>query len=229
MATKPKSAAAKKSAAPKKSAPAKITVAKKAPAKPAKKVAMPEAVKKAAPGKKAAPAKKPARTIAKVVAKAKPAPKKKVVAIPKGHHSITPYLIMSDAQKAINFYQRVFGAKVSMKMDKPGGKIDHAEMVIGDAKIMLADECPEMGARAPQAYGGSAVSIHLYIKDVDGVVKKAVDAGAKLLMPVQNMYYGDRSGAVEDPFGHKWHIATHVEDVTPAMMKKRAAEMASKK
>lgn len=217
MAPKAKAPATKKSAAPKKMTPAaKKPVAKKASTVSKKPTPM-KVVKKAVPAKKSAPA------------PTKPVAKKKVAPIPKGYHSVTPYMVMQNAQKAIDFYQKVFGAKTMMKMDKPGGKIGHAELKIGDAKIMLCDEFPEMGARSPQAFGGTAVSIHLYTKNVDTIVKAAVTAGAKLLMPVQDTYYGDRSGSIEDPFGHKWHIATRVENVSPATMKKRAAEMAKKK
>ncbi len=173
--------------------------------------------------------KTPLKPKKKVPEKAAVKPKKKVLAIPKGYHSITPYLIVKDAAKAIAFYKKVFAAKEVMRMEHSGGKVAHAELKIGDSKIMLADECPQMGAHSPQAYGGSAVSILLYIKDVDGIVKKAIAAGAKLNKPIENMFYGDRSGGVEDPFGHKWYISTHIEDVSPAMMKKRAAQLFSKK
>ncbi len=220
MSTKKKPAATKKPIAKKAAAP-KVQ-AKKPAAKPAKAkiVAKPakSVVAKKPVAKKLPLAKKPA---AKVTAK----PKKSVSFVPKGYTSITPYLIMPDARKAIDFYSKVFGAKLVMKMDKPGGKIGHAELKIGDAKIMLADEYPEMGARSPKAFGGSAVGIQFYTKNVDNVVNNAVSSGAKLLMPVQDMFYGDRCGSIEDPFGHKWHISTHIEDVSPATLKKRAAEM----
>lgn len=156
--------------------------------------------------------------------------KKKVAAIPKGYHSITPYLIMTnDAAKAINFYKKVFGAKEALRMDGPGGEVMHAELKIGDAKIMLADEYPEMNCCGPQTYGGSPVGIHLYIKNVDEVVKKAVKNGAKLLKAVEDMFYGDRSGTIEDPHGHQWTISTHIEDVTPAQIRKRVPELFGKK
>lgn len=155
--------------------------------------------------------------------------KKKVLAVPKGYHSITPYLIINNAAEAIDFYKEAFGAKEVMRMEHPSGKIGHAELKIGDAKIMLADEYPEMDARSPQAYGGSPVGIHLYIKNVDTIVEKAVAAGARVIRPVQNMFYGDRSGALEDPYGHKWHVSTHIEDVSTAKMKKRAAELFGEK
>ena len=168
--------------------------------------------------------KKPVRKVLKKKTTRK-AQKKKVSAIPKGYHSITPYLIIEDASAAIEFYKRAFGAKEVLRMGKPGGKVGHAELKFGDAKIMLADEYPEMQARGPQAFGGSPVSIHLYVKNVDATVEKALAAGGKWLRPIENMFYGDRSGAVVDPFGYTWNIATHVEDVTPAQLKKRAAAL----
>lgn len=151
--------------------------------------------------------------------------KKKVLAIPKGYHSITPYLIVNNAAMAIEFYKKVFGAKEVLRMDQPGGRVGHAELKIGDAKIMLADECPEMNAHSPQTGDSSPVSIHLYTKNVDATVDLAMTAGAKIIKPVQDMFYGDRSGTLEDPFGHKWHVSTHIEDVSIAKMKKRAAEL----
>jgi PhnB protein len=157
--------------------------------------------------------------------------KAKVSAIPKGYHSITPYLIIDDAKAktAISFYKSVFGAKQVFRMDKPDGKVGHAELKIGDAKIMLSDKCPEMEQMAGKDYGSGAISIHLYIKNVDAIIKKAVSGGAKIIMPVQDMFYGDRSGMVKDPFGHMWCVSTHIEDVTPAKMRKRAAEVFGKK
>lgn len=155
--------------------------------------------------------------------------KKQVTAIPKGYHSITPYLIINDAARAIDFYKKAFGAKEIMRMEQPGGKIGHAELKIGDAKIMLADEHPEIDARSPQSYGGTPVGIHLYIKNVDSIVNKAVSNGAKLVNPVENRFYGDRSGTLEDPYGHKWYVSTHIENVSAAQMKKRAAEIAEEK
>jgi PhnB protein len=187
----------------------------------------------AAKTKKAAKAvQKPIKKLAKKVTKkvtAKPK-KKKVAAIPKGYHSITPYLIMTnDAAKAIDFYKKVFGAKEALRMDGPDGKVMHAELKIGDAKIMLADECPDMEFRGPNAYGGSLVGIHLYTKNVDEVVKNAVKNGAKLLKAVEDMFYGDRSGTLQDPHGHQWTVSTHIEDVTPAQIRKRVPELFSKK
>jgi len=165
--------------------------------------------------------KKPLKTVAKKR-------KIKVSFIPKGYNSVTPYLIINQAAKAIEFYKKAFGAKEIMRMEKPDGKIGHAELKIGDSKIMLADECPEMGAHSPRATG-TPVGLHLYVKDVDAVVKKAVASKAKLTRAVENMFYGDRSGALEDPFGHHWYISTHIEDVSKAAMKKRAAQLFGKK
>jgi PhnB protein len=143
--------------------------------------------------------------------------------IPKGYHTATPYLIVKDAAKAIEFYKKAFGAAEMMRMTQPDGRVGHAEIKIGDSPIMLADEFPEMGARSPQSLGGSPVSILLYVQDVDALTNQAITAGAKVVRPVKDQFYGDRSGSLEDPFGHQWHIATHVEDVPPEEMKKRAA------
>jgi len=143
--------------------------------------------------------------------------------VPAGYHTATPYMIVNGAAKAIEFYKNAFGATELMRIAQPNGKIGHAEIKIGDSPIMLADEYPEMGARSPQSLGGSPVSIMLYVDKVDAVVKKAVAAGAKVVRPVEDKFYGDRSGTLEDPFGHQWHISTHQEDVTPEEMKKRAA------
>jgi PhnB protein len=144
-------------------------------------------------------------------------------AIPDGYHNVTPYLIVNDAAAAIEFYKKAFGATELMRMPKPNGKIGHAEIRIGDSPIMLADEAPEMGARSPRTFGGSPVSIFLYVDDVDTTFARAVDGGAKVQRPLADQFYGDRTGGVEDPFGHVWYIATHVEDVSPEEMKKRAA------
>ena len=149
----------------------------------------------------------------------------KVSAIPADYHSITPYLIVREAAKAIDFYKQVFGAVEVMRMEQPEGKIGHAELRIGDSKFMLADECPEMDARAPQAYGGSPVGIHLYVEDVDTIVQQAVAAGAKLTKPVEDMFYGDRSRALEDPYGHRWYVSTHIEDVSMEETARRAREL----
>ena len=145
--------------------------------------------------------------------------------IPEGYHSVTPYLYMNEAARAIEFYKEVFGATEVMRMDAPGGKIGHAEIKIGDSHVMLADECGEADERSPQSVGGTPVGLLLYIEDVDAVAERAVAAGAKLLEPLEDKFYGDRMGKLEDPFGHIWAIATHMEDVSPEEMQKRAAAM----
>jgi PhnB protein len=150
--------------------------------------------------------------------------KGKVKPIPDGYHNVTPYLIVDGAAKALDFYKQAFGAKERMRMGSPGGKVGHAEIQIGDSVIMLADEHPEMDARGPRAFGGSPVTVHLYVDNVDATVKSAEAAGAKIMRPVQDQFYGDRSGTIEDPFGHRWHVSTHVEDVPPDEMERRAAE-----
>jgi PhnB protein len=147
----------------------------------------------------------------------------KVKPIPDGYPRVTPYLIIDGGAKALDFYKKVFGAKEKMRMPGPGGKIGHAEITIGESMIMLADEHPDMGARAPHAYGGTAVSLMVYVDNVDSTVKTALAEGAKLTRPVENQFYGDRLGTIQDPFGHQWHVATHVEDVPPDEMAKRAA------
>jgi PhnB protein len=146
--------------------------------------------------------------------------------IPEGYPRVTPYLIVDGASDAIDFYTSVLGATERMRMDAPGGRIGHAEVEIGDSVVMLADENPEMNARGPKAFGGSPVSLMVYVEDVDGVFERALEAGAKELRPVENQFYGDRLGAFEDPFGHEWNVASHVEDVPPEEMEKRAAEAA---
>ena len=143
--------------------------------------------------------------------------------IPEGYHTATPYLIVRDAASAIEFYKRAFGAAELMRMAEPSGKVRHAEIKIGNSPIMLVDEFPEIGARSPQSFGGSPVSFLLYVEDVDAVFSQAVAAGAKVLHPVEDQFYGDRRGGVTDPFGHLWYIATHKEDLTPEEMRKRAA------
>ncbi|HEX8632685.1 MAG TPA: VOC family protein [Pyrinomonadaceae bacterium] len=145
--------------------------------------------------------------------------------VPEGYHSITPYLHITGAARAIEFYKEVFGATEVMRMDAPGGKIGHAEIMIGDSYVMLADEFPEMGVRSPQTYGGSPVGLLLYVEDVDALAERAVAAGARLLTPLEDKFYGDRMGKLEDPFGHIWSIATHTEDVSPEEMQKRVAAL----
>ena len=148
--------------------------------------------------------------------------------IPKGYHSITPHLVVRDAKRAIDFYRRAFGAQEIMRMDGPEGKIAHAEMKIGDSMLMVADEMPGSGNRAPSPSGGSPVGIMLYVENVDDVFKQAVTAGAKADQQPSDMFWGDRYGKLTDPFGHTWSLATHVEDVAPEEMKKRMKDAMSK-
>jgi PhnB protein len=145
--------------------------------------------------------------------------------IPEGYPRVTPYLIVDGGADAIDFYGKVLGAKERMRMGGPEGKIGHAELEVGDSVIMLADEHPEMSAVGPKTVGGTPVTIHVYVEDVDATFKRAIDAGAKELSEVEDKFYGDRSGQFEDPFGHKWSIATHVEEVSAEEMEKRMAAM----
>ena len=147
----------------------------------------------------------------------------KVSPIPKGYHSITPYLVIKGAAQAIEYYKKVFGATEVVRMNAPDGKVGHAELQIGDSRFMLADENPSMGAGYTSAtsIGNSPVSLYLYLPDVDKAIERAAAAGAKILKPAQDQFYGDRSGFIQDPFGHLWGIATHVEDVSPEDMKER--------
>lgn len=144
--------------------------------------------------------------------------------VPDGYHTVTPYLIISGAAAALEFYKKAFEATELFRMDAPGGKIGHAEIKIGDSPIMLADEYPDMGYRGPKAIGGTPVCIMIYVADVDTVFNRTVAAGAKVKQPVKDQFYGDRSGTLEDPFGHVWTIATHKEDLTPEEIGKRAQE-----
>jgi PhnB protein len=147
----------------------------------------------------------------------------KVNPIPEGYHSVTPYMIIDGAAAAIDFYQQAFGATEVVRFPGPNGKIGHAEIMIGDSHIMLADEHPEMNALGPKTIGGAAIKLMIYIEDVDAVVDRAVAAGAKIIRPVADQFYGDRTGGIEDPFGHIWYVATHIEDVPMEEMEKRAA------
>jgi PhnB protein len=146
--------------------------------------------------------------------------------IPDGYHSVTPYLIFSGASDAIAFYKKALGADEVMRMDDPTGKIHHAEISIGGSRIMLADEHPEIQALSPKTIGGSPVSMHVYVEDVDTLVERAVAAGAKLIRPVADQFYGDRVGGIEDPFGYRWFIATHKEDLSMDEIRQRAAAQA---
>ncbi|WP_322747270.1 MULTISPECIES: VOC family protein [unclassified Frankia] len=144
--------------------------------------------------------------------------------IPTDYPAITPYLHVDGAADAIDFYTRVFGATERMRMAAPDGKIGHAELTIGSSMIMLSDEYPEMDAAGPKTVGGTPVTIHVYVADVDATYDRAVKAGAKSLRPVENQFYGDRAGQFEDPFGHRWSVATHIEDVPAEELSRRAAE-----
>ncbi len=143
--------------------------------------------------------------------------------IPEGHHAVTPYICIRDAAKAIDWYKKAFGATEISRMPSPDGKVMHAEIRIGDSFIFLSEEAPSMGTKGVQGYGGSPVSIHLYVPNVDTTFQSAVAAGATAGMPPGNMFWGDRFAKVTDPFGLGWSIATHIEDVKPEEMGKRAA------
>ena len=169
--------------------------------------------------------KRAAKAPARKAASRRPAPKKKAVQpIPAGYHSVTPYLCIDGASGAIDFYKRAFGAKERMRMDAPGGKIGHAEIVIGDSVVMMADEYPEMEFRSPKSRGGTPVTLHVYVKNVDQSFARAVEAGATVKQPVKNQFYGDRSGTLEDPFGHVWHLSTHIEELSMKEIRKRGEE-----
>ena len=146
----------------------------------------------------------------------------KVNPIPDGYPQVIPYLYVDGAAAAIDFYGKVLGTKERMRMGGPDGKVGHAELELGDSVIMLADEFPDMGARSPKSVGGSPVTISLYLEDVDGVFKKAIAEGATELRPPSDQFYGDRTAQFEDPWGHRWNVGTHVEDVPPDEMEKRA-------
>jgi PhnB protein len=149
----------------------------------------------------------------------------RVKPIPDGHRTVTPYLAIKDAAKALEFYQRAFGAIESYKLMMPDGRVGHAEIRLGDSIVMLSDEFPEHDWTAPETLGGSPVSMHLYVEDVDAVFKRALAAGAHERKPVMDQFYGDRSGQLEDPYGHLWWVATHKEDVAPEEMQKRVQAM----
>jgi len=149
----------------------------------------------------------------------------KVKPIPDGYPQLIPYLCLDGAAAAIDFYSEVLGAAERSRMPAPDDKIGHAELQMGDSVIMLSDEFPDMGMIGPKAVGGSPVTLSVYVEDVDGVFDRAVKAGAKSLRPVEDQFYGDRSGQFEDPFGHRWSVATHIEDVPPEEMAARAAKM----
>jgi PhnB protein len=144
--------------------------------------------------------------------------------VPEGYHTVTPYLAVDDATAAIDFYQRAFGAKERSRMSGPHGTIGHAELEIGDSLVMLSDPFPQSSAKPPKELGGTSVGVFLYVEDVDALYKQAIDAGATSTMEPVDQFWGDRFGSVTDPFGHSWQIATHVEDVSPEEMAKRAEE-----
>jgi PhnB protein len=152
----------------------------------------------------------------------------KVSAIPAGYHTATPYLVVNDAKRAIEFYKKAFGAKEANRMEGPDGKIAHAELKIGDSIIMLSDEMPGSSAKSPQSLGGSTASVFLYVEKVDSVFSQAIAAGGKAEMQPQDQFWGDRFGKLADPFGHLWALATHIEDVKPEEMQKRAREAMAK-
>lgn len=147
--------------------------------------------------------------------------------IPEGYHSVTPYLCCRNAGAAIDFYKKAFGATELMRMGAPGEKIGHADIQIGDSHLMLADEFPEMGFLSPQTVGGSPVMIHLYVEDADATTARAVAAGAKVVKPVEDQFYGDRGGQLDDPFGHKWYVSTRKEDLSFDEVRERAAKAMS--
>jgi PhnB protein len=150
--------------------------------------------------------------------------KKAVKPIPDGYHAVTPYLSVRGAARALDFYKQAFGAAEIMRMPGPDGKLGHAEIRIGDSRVMLSDEYPDLAFLSPESRGGTTVHIHVYVKDVDTVAARAVAAGGKLLRPVVDQFYGDRTGTIQDPFGHVWHLATHVKDMSMAELRKGAEE-----
>jgi PhnB protein len=165
---------------------------------------------------------------AKARSKAAARKAKKVQPIPAGYHAVTAYLGIKGAAQAIDFYKRAFGAKELLRMPGPNGTIGHAELMIGDSHVMLADESPDMGFLGPQSRGGTTVQLHLYVRDVDATCDKAVAAGGKLTRPLEDKFYGDRAGTIEDPYGHVWYVATHKEEVPPKELRRRMQEMMKK-
>ena len=150
---------------------------------------------------------------------------KKVKPIPDGSHSVTPHLVCAGAAAAIEFYKKAFNAVETLRLPGPQGKLMHAEVRIGDSAVMLVDESPEWGMLGPKSLKGSPVTIHLYVEDIDAFVARAVGAGAKITMPIADMFWGDRYGTLEDPFGHRWSVATHVRDVSPEEMQQGMQNM----
>ena len=152
----------------------------------------------------------------------------KVNPIPDGYHNVTPYLVIKGAAAAIDFYKEIFGAVEVMRMPMPDGRVGHAELKFGDSHVMLADEFPEMNVVSPTTLGNSPVGLLLYVADVDKTVERAVARGAKITKPIADQFYGDRTGTIEDPFGHKWTVAVHQEDVSAEEMQRRMAAQAKK-
>ncbi|HEX8436016.1 VOC family protein [Archangium sp.] len=187
-------------------------------------MAMKKVAKKAAERIRTA-TQKVAQKVAKKVAGKAPLKKraKKALPIPKGYHVVTPSLVVRGADKAIEFYKKAFSAKELNRMPGPDGKLLHAEIKIGDSIVMLSDEFPQMGSSSPETVGGISASLMIYTKDADALFNQALAAGAKVSMPLSDMFWGDRYGRVKDPFGHDWQIATHKEDLTPKEMARRAA------
>jgi uncharacterized glyoxalase superfamily protein PhnB len=146
----------------------------------------------------------------------------KAQAIPKGYHTVTPSIVVKGAAGAIDFYRKAFGAEELMRFPGPDGSIMHAEIRIGDSVVMLGDEMPEQGGRSPKSIGGTPVSFFVYKENVDAAWKQAVDAGAKTIMPLADQFWGDRTGCLEDPYGHRWWLAQHVQDLTPEEMQRNA-------
>ena len=152
-------------------------------------------------------------------------PATRVNPIPEGMHSLTPHLVCDGAAKAIDFYKAAFGAVEGARLPGPDGRLMHAMLRIGDSALMLVDEFPQMGSLGPKALKGSPVTLHLFVPDVDATMAQAVRAGAKLIMPAENMFWGDRYGQLEDPFGHRWSVATHLQDLTPEQIQANFAKM----
>lgn len=148
--------------------------------------------------------------------------------IPDGYHTVTPYLSIQGASEAIDFYQRAFGATEILRLPDGKGRVAHAELQIGDSRVMLADENTEHESLSPRHYGGTPVTLCVYVKDVDAVFARAVEAGAKVVRPLADQFYGDRTGGVEDPYGHRWFLMTHIKDVSPEEMQEAMAAMAAK-
>jgi PhnB protein len=178
-----------------------------------------------------AKARKSAKRAAKPAQRAKPVAttKQKVQPVPAGYHTVTAYLTVNDGARALEFYQRAFGAREIERMPGPGGKLMHAEFKVGDSMVMLSDEFPGMSScKAPTSLGGTTVTMFLYVPDVDAAFRRAVTAGCKVIAPVMDMFWGDRFGKLEDPFGNQWSMATHKEDVSPAEMAQRAQAFMAK-